>query len=83
MSSYKDLVTGNTQNALGVMRGVMRIGAAFHLTVTIDSSLLKQMEGARQYWRDVTKRAVAVIKRGLAFRGDNELLGPPLNGNFL
>uniref|UniRef100_A0A8C9YGK0 TTF-type domain-containing protein n=1 Tax=Sander lucioperca TaxID=283035 RepID=A0A8C9YGK0_SANLU len=56
-------------------------------TATIDSSLLKQMEGARQYWREVLKRVVAVIKffgeRGLAFRGDNELLGSPLNGNYL
>jgi len=56
-------------------------------TATIDSSLIKQMEGARQYWREVLKRVVAVIKflgeRGLAFRGDNELLGSPQNGNFL
>lgn len=56
-------------------------------TATIDSSLLKQMERARQYWREVLKRIVAVIKflgeRGLAFRGDNELLGSPLNGNYL
>ena len=56
-------------------------------TATIDSSLLKQMEGARQYWREVLKRVVAVVKflgeRGLAFRGDNELLGSPLNVNYL
>lgn len=40
-----------------------------------DSSLLNQMQTARQYWRDVLKRVVAVFKfpgdRGLAFRGDN------------
>jgi len=39
------------------------------------------MEGARQYWGDVLERVVAVIKflgeRGLAFRGENELLASP------
>lgn len=75
ISSYKGLAAGDMQNALGIMRGVMRIGAACHLAATIDSSLLKQMEGERQCWRDVSKKAVAVInllwERGLAFRGEN------------
>ena len=41
----------------------------------------------QQYWRDVLKRVVAVVKflssRGLSFRGDNEILGSQHNGNYL
>lgn len=56
-------------------------------TATIDSDIIKQIDAERQYWRDVLKRVVAVIQflgeRGLAFRGDDELLGSAHNGNFL
>lgn len=56
-------------------------------TGTVDVSMATEMEGARQYWRGVLKRVVAVIKflreRELPFRGDNELLGSSHNGNFL
>lgn len=54
---------------------------------TVDVSMATEMETARQYWREVLKRVVAVIKflgeRGLPFRGDSELLGSSHNGNFL
>ena len=53
----------------------------------IDESLLKQYNAERMYWRSVLQRVVAVIKRlserGLAFRGDDELIDSPHNGNFL
>ena len=53
----------------------------------IDSELVKQSENAIRYWRDVLKRVVVVIKllasRGLAFRGSDEIIGSPRNGNFL
>ena len=53
----------------------------------IDESLLKQYNAERMYWRSVLQRVVAVIKflseRGLAFRGDDELIDSPRNGNFL
>lgn len=53
----------------------------------IDHELLKQEEEVRGYWRKVLMRVVSTIKfiaeRGLAFRGDNELVGSPRNGNFL
>ncbi|KAL7870428.1 hypothetical protein SRHO_G00079250 [Serrasalmus rhombeus] len=56
-------------------------------TATIDSDIVKQIDAERQYWREVLKRVVAVIQflgeRGLAFRGDDELLGSAHNGNFL
>lgn len=56
-------------------------------TGRIDSDLMKQIDAERQYWRDVLRRVVAVIQflgeRGLAFRGNDEQLGSPHNGNFL
>ena len=56
-------------------------------TGAIDSALRKQTLDAREYWRDVLRRVVAVIKflgeRGLAFRGNDELFGSPHNGNYL
>ncbi|KAL7395864.1 hypothetical protein ABVT39_024568 [Epinephelus coioides] len=56
-------------------------------TGAIDSALRKQTSDAREYWRGVLRRVVAVIKflgeRGLAFRGNDELLGSPHNGNYL
>ena len=54
---------------------------------TVDVVLRQQNDDAAKYWREVLRRIVAVIKflsvRGLAFRGDNELLGSSGNGNYL
>ncbi|XP_038156371.1 zinc finger MYM-type protein 1-like [Cyprinodon tularosa] len=54
---------------------------------TVDADLFKQFQAESSYWRQVLQRVVAVIKflaeRGLAFRGKNESLGSPLNGNYL
>uniref|UniRef100_A0A3B4ULL1 DUF4371 domain-containing protein n=1 Tax=Seriola dumerili TaxID=41447 RepID=A0A3B4ULL1_SERDU len=54
---------------------------------TVDASLAKQMEAEGQYWKQVLRRIVAVIKflgeRGLPFRGDDEFLQSPHNGNYL
>lgn len=40
-----------------------------------------------KYWREVVRRLISVIifisERGLAFRGENETLGSPNNGNYL
>lgn len=53
----------------------------------VDASLARQCESEQQYWKEVLRRVVAVVKflgaRGLPFRGDNELLGSPHNGNYL
>lgn len=53
----------------------------------VDSELVKQSESAIKYWHDVLKRVVVVIKllasRGLPFRGSDEIIGSPRNGNFL
>ncbi len=64
--------------------------ALFHRsknTQAMDSALVKQIAGKKEYGKQVLKRVVAVIKflaeRGLAFRGEDELLGSPHNGNYL
>lgn len=53
----------------------------------IDRELAEQMEKSVKYWREVLKRVLQVIaflsERGLAFRGENETLGSPNNGNYL
>ena len=53
----------------------------------IDSELEEQCNKQKQYWYDVLRRVVAVVKllteKGLALRGDNEVLGSSHNGNFL
>lgn len=56
-------------------------------TETIDSDLIKQMNSEREYWKQVLRRVVSVItflgERGLAVRGNGELLGSAHNGNYL
>ena len=53
----------------------------------IDTALARQVEQEHQYWTSVLKRVISVMKfiaeRGLAFRGSNELIGSPGNGNYL
>lgn len=53
----------------------------------VDRDLLSQRKKEVDYWRNVLERIVAVIKflasRGLPFRGDNEIVGSPNNGNYL
>lgn len=53
----------------------------------IDKELVKQMESEIEYWTEILKRIVAVIRflaeRGLPFRGTNEVIGSPDNGNYL
>ena len=53
----------------------------------VDSQLANDIIREEEYWRQVLKRVVAVVQfiseRGLAFRGDDETIGSPNNGNFL
>ena len=53
----------------------------------VDSKLVKQMEEEEKHWRKVLTRIIEVIKhlaeRNQAFRGDNEIIGSPHNGNYL
>jgi hypothetical protein len=58
-----------------------------HAVGRIDHELAEQLNKTSMYWRNVLQRVVSVItfiaERGLAFRGDNETVGSPRNGNFL
>jgi len=53
----------------------------------IDVELQKQMDQEKFYWKMVLTRLVSIIKflckRGLALRGDNELIGSRSNENYL
>lgn len=49
----------------------------------VDASLSRQCEAEHQYWKEVFRRVVAVVKSFLPFRGDDELLGSAGNGNYL
>lgn len=53
----------------------------------IDTNLIIHHEKETNYWRNVPRRVVVVVKalssRGMAFRGDSEKIGSPENGNFL
>lgn len=54
---------------------------------SLQSLLLKQVKDETNYWREVLKRILSVIRflssRGLAFRGTNQQIGSLSNGNFL
>ena len=53
----------------------------------VDSQLEQQVQERKQYWLNVLRRVIAVVKflaqRGIAFRGDDEIIGSKHNGNFL
>ena len=53
----------------------------------VDVELAQQAEQVENYWRSVLKRLISVIKfsceRGLALRGENEIMGSAANGNNL
>lgn len=53
----------------------------------INSNIETQFDMERDYWKNVLRRVVTVVKflaqRGLAFRGQDEILGSCNNGNFL
>ncbi len=54
---------------------------------SVNKQICDQIEKEKQYWMEVLRRIVAVIKflavRGLAFEGDDSKLGSIHNGNFL
>ncbi|KAL4127199.1 hypothetical protein QTP88_011396 [Uroleucon formosanum] len=53
----------------------------------VDNTLCSQIDTEIQYWKNVLKRVLAVIKklssRGLAFRGHDERFGSSHNGNYM
>jgi len=53
----------------------------------VDKGLISQYNAEINYWKNVLKRIVAVVKflasRGLGFRCDDEMFGSQNNGNYL
>lgn len=53
----------------------------------INKDLAQMVENEIHYWTDVLKRVVTVIRflaeRGLAFRGEDEVIGSANNGNYM
>lgn len=56
-------------------------------TNILDAKFLKQEHIEMNYWREVLRRIVSVIKflasRGLSFRGSDQTIGSSTNGNYL
>lgn len=75
------------ENSLQHRQSMMNYVTRMKITGRIDSELLSQYNTEISYWKNVLRRIVAVVKflasRGLAFRGDNEILGSQNNGNYL
>ena len=53
----------------------------------VDKGLVNAMKSEIAYWTEILRRVIAAIlylaERGLAFRGSNEVIGLPHNGNYL
>uniref|UniRef100_H3AFK6 DUF4371 domain-containing protein n=1 Tax=Latimeria chalumnae TaxID=7897 RepID=H3AFK6_LATCH len=69
-------------------RSVMLCLASRRNTETrIDSNLVSRLNAEQKYWRNILKCIVTTVQFlsecGLPFRGDNEILFLPQNGNFL
>ncbi|XP_046597644.1 zinc finger MYM-type protein 1-like [Neodiprion lecontei] len=69
------------------LESVMSLLQRRRVTGRIDQELAMQEAQQIEYWRKNLKIIVSTIKfiaeRGLAFRGDNQIVGSPRNGNFL
>lgn len=69
------------------LESVMSLVQRGKVTGRIDQELAMQELQQIEYWRKILRIIVSTIKfiaeRGLAFRGDNEIVGSPRNGNFL
>lgn len=53
----------------------------------VNDKLVKIYETQKGYWKQLLQRMVSVVQflcaRGLAFRGRDEMIGSPTNGNYL
>ena len=78
---------GDHEKSLEHRRNMLSLIQRSQVVCRVDAALVRQCEAEQRYWTEVLRRVVTVIKflaaRGLAFRGDNELLGSVHNGNYL
>jgi len=69
------------------LESVMSLVQQGKVTGRINQELAMQELQQIEYWRKILIIIVSTIKfiaeRGLALRGDNEIVGSPRNGNFL
>lgn len=58
-----------------------------NILARLDERNIAEINERKNYWREVIKRCISVIcflaERGLALRGDDELIGSKHNGNYL
>ena len=75
------------ENGMDHRTAVLSLSSLGNKNARIDSNIVQQQESERAYWLNILKRIVATIQflssRGLPFRGDDEVVGSPHNGNFL
>lgn len=66
---------------------VMTIKQRSNTLSRIDNALIQQMDKEISYWRNVLRRVVvaiiALVSRGLPFRGSDEKFGSVHNGNYM
>ncbi|XP_037782336.1 uncharacterized protein LOC119578782 [Penaeus monodon] len=76
----------------GIFQGIKANGEKFNREWLVYSPstgyvFVLSIQAEKEYWKQVLHRCIEVIKtlseRGLAFRGDNEIIGSPNNGNYL
>lgn len=60
-------------------QSMMKYVSRSKIIARVDNGLISQYNTEINYWKNVLKRIVAMVKflasRGLGFRGDNEMLG--------
>jgi len=75
------------ENSLMHRESVMTFSVRTKNNGRIDQEISYQINLEVSYWKEVLRRIVAVIKflssRGLAFRGENQIIGSQHNGNYL
>ncbi|CAI6371339.1 unnamed protein product [Macrosiphum euphorbiae] len=75
------------ENSLMHRESVMTFSVRTKNNGRIDQEISYQINLEVNYWKEALKRIVAVIKflssRGIAFRGENQIIGSQHNGNYL
>ncbi|GFU00285.1 zinc finger MYM-type protein 1 [Trichonephila clavipes] len=85
--SEKDVVQREDISNAPTEKCLENVGFEFEKYVDVDKQLQEQIKKDIEYYHNVLKRVIAVVKylavRGLAFRGTEEVFGSPHNGNFM
>lgn len=75
------------ENSLTHKNNILTMRNRRLISERIDTNIITELEKETNYWRNVLKRVVTVVKalssRGLALRGETEKIGCVNNGNFL